>query len=41
MPYEVKKMGIFKPKPYFQGEWEKYSKINSFRISEQYIKNKN
>jgi len=35
MPYEVKKMVIFKPKPYFQGGCEKNSKINSFRITEQ------
>jgi len=26
------KMGIYKPKPYFQGGWEKYRRINSFRI---------
>jgi hypothetical protein len=25
-------MGIYKAKPYYQGGWEKYRKINSFRI---------
>jgi hypothetical protein len=28
-------MGIYKAKPYFQGGWAKYRKINSFRISGQ------
>jgi hypothetical protein len=27
-----RKMGIYKVKPYFQGGWGKYRKINSFRI---------
>jgi len=26
------KMGIYKVKPYFQGGWAKYKKINDFRI---------
>jgi hypothetical protein len=30
-----RKMGIYKAKPYFQGRWEKYNKINDFRIVEQ------
>jgi hypothetical protein len=25
-------MGIYKAKPYFQGGWAKYKKINDFRI---------
>jgi len=26
------KMGIYKAKPYYQGGWEKYNKINNSRI---------
>jgi hypothetical protein len=29
------KMGIYKPKPYFQGGWAKHRKINSSRITRQ------
>jgi hypothetical protein len=27
-----RKMGIYKAKPYYQGGWEKYNKINNSRI---------
>jgi len=32
-----RKMGIFKPKAYFQGGWGKYNKMNSFKIIGQNI----
>jgi hypothetical protein len=34
---QSKRWGIYKAKPYFQGGWEKYRKINSFRIIRQRI----
>ena len=32
---EFKGGEVYKPKAYFQGGWEKYRKINSFRITRQ------
>jgi len=29
---QCRKMGIYKPKAYFQGRWGKYNKIDTFRI---------